>query len=73
MKCYGRKTFLITGTRTARRLGTLAAFLLSATNGTFADNATWKTIPNSGNWNRAGNWTPQTIPNGPSDTATAQR
>jgi len=70
MKCYGRKTFLITGTRTARRLGTLAAFLLSATNGTFADNATWKTIPNSGNWNRAGNWTPQTIPNGPSDTAT---
>ncbi len=70
MRCYGRKTFLITGTRTARRLGTLAAFLLSATNGTFADNATWKTIPNSGNWNRAGNWTPQTIPNGPSDTAT---
>jgi len=36
----------------------------------FAGSATWKTSPNSGNWNRAGNWTPQTIPNGPSDAAT---
>lgn len=43
--------------------------LLSTTSSTFADSATWKTSPNSGNWNRAGNWTPQTMPNGPSDTA----
>jgi autotransporter-associated beta strand protein len=62
--------YLVTGKRTARGLATLAAFLISATNGTFADSATWKTSPNSGNWNRAGNWTPQTTPNGPSDTAT---
>jgi hypothetical protein len=62
--------YLVTGKRTARGLATLAAFLISATNGTFADSATWKTSPNSGNWNRAGNWTPQTTPNSPSDTAT---
>ncbi len=66
----GGKIFLVAGTRTARRLATLAALLISATNGTFAGSATWKTSPNSGNWNRAGNWIPQTIPNGPLDTAT---
>jgi autotransporter-associated beta strand protein len=35
-----------------------------------AGSATWKSSPASGNWNTATNWTPQTIPNGPSDTAT---
>ena len=35
-----------------------------------ADSATWKSSPASGDWNRATNWMPQTIPNGPSDTAT---
>lgn len=34
-----------------------------------AGSATWKTSPTSGDWNTATNWTPQTIPNGPSDTA----
>jgi len=32
--------------------------------------ATWNLNPISGDWNTAGNWTPETIPNGPSDTAT---
>jgi autotransporter-associated beta strand protein len=35
-----------------------------------AGSATWKRTPVSVNWNRAENWNPQTIPNGPSDTAT---
>ena len=35
-----------------------------------AGSATWKSNPASGDWNTATNWTPQTIPNGPSDTAT---
>jgi hypothetical protein len=32
--------------------------------------ATWKASPATGDWNTASNWTPATIPNGPSDTAT---
>src|SRR5437870_960064 len=35
-----------------------------------ADTATWKANPRSDNWNRAENWNPETIPNGPSDIAT---
>src|SRR5437764_9423301 len=37
---------------------------------TFANSPTWKTNPATGDWNHAANWTPRTIPNGPSDTAT---
>ena len=44
--------------------------LLSTASSTFADSATWKTSPATGNWNHAANWTPPTIPNGPLDTAT---
>src|SRR5947207_10489184 len=44
--------------------------LLSSTSSTFADSATWKMSPATGDWNHAANWTPPTIPNGPSDTAT---
>jgi autotransporter-associated beta strand protein len=36
----------------------------------FAGSATWNLNPASGNWNHAANWTPQTIPNDISDTAT---
>jgi autotransporter-associated beta strand protein len=32
--------------------------------------ATWKASPATGDWNTANNWTPRTVPNGPSDTAT---
>jgi autotransporter-associated beta strand protein len=32
--------------------------------------ATWKASPATGDWNTANNWTPRTVPNSPSDTAT---
>jgi len=32
--------------------------------------ATWSASSSSGDWNTAANWTPNTAPNGPSDTAT---
>jgi autotransporter-associated beta strand protein len=48
----------------------MSLLLLSTASSTFADSATWKTSPATGDWNHAANWTPQTIPNGPSDTAT---
>jgi autotransporter-associated beta strand protein len=35
-----------------------------------ADIATWNTNPSSSEWNTAMNWTPPSIPNGPSDIAT---
>jgi autotransporter-associated beta strand protein len=44
--------------------------LLSITSSTFADSATWKTNPGSGDWNTASNWTPAAVPNDPADTAT---
>src|SRR5207249_4104647 len=36
----------------------------------YADSATWSTNPVSGDWNDPLNWTPNTVPNGPLDTAT---
>jgi len=36
----------------------------------FAGSATWSSNPTSGDWNTAANWTPATVPNGPSDVAT---
>jgi autotransporter-associated beta strand protein len=35
-----------------------------------ADSATWNLNPTSGDWNTAANWTPATVPNGASETAT---
>ncbi|MBA3964128.1 MAG: autotransporter-associated beta strand repeat-containing protein [Chthoniobacterales bacterium] len=35
-----------------------------------AASATWKSNPVSGDWNTAANWTPATVPNGPTDVAT---
>lgn len=35
-----------------------------------AGSATWNLDPASGNWNTATNWTPATVPNGPSDITT---
>jgi autotransporter-associated beta strand protein len=35
-----------------------------------AGSATWKPNPGSSHWNTATNWTPETVPNGPSDIAT---
>lgn len=49
----------------------LLAFLLLGSNGAArAGSATWDLNPASNNWNTAANWTPDTVPNGPSDTAT---
>ena len=36
----------------------------------YAGSATWNLSPTSGDWNTATNWTPNTVPNGPSDVAT---
>jgi autotransporter-associated beta strand protein len=35
-----------------------------------AGSATWNLNPSSDDWNTAANWTPETVPNGPSDVAT---
>src|SRR2546421_632553 len=51
-------------------VATLLLLLLSTASSTFANSATWKTNPATGDWNHAANWIPRTIPNGPSDTAT---
>jgi hypothetical protein len=37
---------------------------------TYATSAQWDLDPMSGDWNTAANWTPNGVPNGPSDTAT---
>ena len=36
----------------------------------YAGSATWNLNPPSGEWNTAANWTPATVPDGPSDVAT---
>jgi autotransporter-associated beta strand protein len=36
----------------------------------FAGSATWSANPTSNDWSAAANWTPNTVPNGPSDVAT---
>jgi hypothetical protein len=49
-------------------MATLATtFLLAQIS--YADSATWNANAGSGNWNIASNWTPNTVPNGPSDIA----
>lgn len=36
----------------------------------YAGSATWSVSPTNGDWNTAGNWMPNTVPNDPGDTAT---
>src|SRR5688572_25329624 len=48
----------------------VALLLLSNAENALAGSATWGAMPSSGDWNTAGNWTPMTIPNSPSDIAT---
>src|SRR2546426_8444421 len=45
-------------------------FVLSAQSTTFAGSAMWRKFAPHENWDTARNWTPQTVPNGPTDTAT---
>ena len=48
----------------------VSLFLLVLAVHSFAGSATWNLDPTSGDWNTAENWTPATVPNGPSDVAT---
>lgn len=50
--------------------GISAAALISSAPLALAGSATWNPNPGSGVWNTASNWTPATVPNGPSDVAT---
>jgi hypothetical protein len=47
-----------------------AAMLVLSAQTSRAGSATWNLNPATGDWNTATNWTPATVPNGPSDTAT---
>ncbi|MGH8092884.1 MAG: autotransporter-associated beta strand repeat-containing protein, partial [Chthoniobacterales bacterium] len=53
---------------------TLALFacvtFLSAASAARAGSATWNLNPTNSDWNTATNWTPNTVPDGPADTAT---
>ncbi len=46
------------------------ALTLAGIRASQAGSATWNSSPSSGDWNTAANWTPTTVPNGPSDIAT---
>src|SRR5690348_15254875 len=43
---------------------------LGALSAIYAGSATWNLNPTTGDWNSAANWTPATVPNAASDTAT---
>ena len=46
--------------------------LLGIVASAFAGSATWNLDPSSNDWNTAANWTPATVPDGPTDVATFQ-
>ena len=48
----------------------LLLLTLSVALNAHAASATWNLNPSNGDWNTAGNWTPATVPNGSTDTAT---
>jgi hypothetical protein len=68
MKTLNRSACSKRSTRNLFAAGLL--LLLASTGAAFAGSATWKSSPATGDWNTATNWTPQTVPNGPSDVAT---
>ncbi len=47
-----------------------ALVLLFSLQPAYAGSATWNLNPTSGDWNTAANWTPATVPNAATDTAT---
>ena len=47
-----------------------ALLILLTLQPTYAGSATWSATPTNGDWNTAANWMPNTVPNGPNDTAT---
>src|SRR5690349_8638017 len=53
------------------RIGLLAVFLGGLSlESAHAGSATWSVAPSGNDWNTASNWTPATVPNSPTDTAT---
>ena len=54
--------------RFAASLFLLAGFLIATP--AHAGSATWNLNPTTNSWTTAGNWTPATVPNGPTDVAT---
>ena len=52
-------------------MSTLVSLLLAAAT-TFGGSATWNLNPTTGDWNTATNWTPETVPNGPAETAVSR-
>jgi autotransporter-associated beta strand protein len=52
------------------RLGLVQLVFLLIVQTAYAGSATWNLNPTSEDWNTAANWTPETVPNGSSDTAT---
>src|SRR5262249_4666869 len=51
-------------------IGALLACSMFLPNGAMAGSATWNLNPTNDDWYTAANWTPATVPNGPSDIAT---
>ena len=56
--------------RRIKLLGVVTTILFKLNTSAFAGSALWDSAPASGDWNTAGNWTPDTVPNGSTDTAT---
>src|SRR5438034_11660263 len=52
------------------KLSFILSLTLAIACNALAGSATWQLNPVSSDWNTAANWTPVTVPNGPSDTAT---
>jgi autotransporter-associated beta strand protein len=65
-----RGSFLRFHARTFVLSAAILLLVVSARNTTLAGSATWNSNPNSDKWNQADNWTPATVPNGPTDIAT---
>ncbi len=59
-----------TSFRRLRFLIAAALLFWAAQRHSLAGSATWGQNPSSGAWNRAANWTPQTVPNSETDVAT---
>ena len=60
MNCRMEKTLFVVAT----------LVLTVAAQHSFAGSSSWAARPSSGDWTTGANWMPQTIPNGPSDSAT---
>jgi autotransporter-associated beta strand protein len=62
LSCFGARALIV--------FSSVLVSLLPAANSSFAGSATWKAAPASGDWNTAANWSPATVPNFITDTAT---